>query len=195
MQKIRHTFITGLGALLPIFITIYVVVRTFTYIDSWLQGYIKLFFDKEIPGLGFLAVLLVVMFIGLITNTYFAHRFSAFVNKIFTKIPLVKTIYAPLKGVVSLSKMNETDFKKVVMIEFPNEGIQSIGFVTQQDLSIFDEKLVSVFIPTTPNPTNGFLVYVKPEKVKVLDVSIEEGLKAVISLGSLTPTSIHIKSK
>ncbi len=193
MLRLKHALVTGIGALLPIFITIVVIIRTFNYIDSWLQGYISDFFGIELPGLGFLAVLLVVIFIGLITNTYFAKKFSNLVNTVFTRIPLVKTIYAPIKGVVSLSSPNATNFKKVVMVEFPEREVQSIGFITKQDLSILGEDLVAVFIPTTPNPTNGFLVYMKPEQVKVLDITIEEGIKAVISLGSLTPSVIHKK--
>ena len=193
MLKLKHALVTGISALLPIFLTVVVVIRTFNYIDSWLKGYIYDFFGISIPGLGFLVVLIVVMFIGLITNTYFANKLSNLVNTVFTRIPLVKTIYAPIKGVVSLSSPNTTNFKKVVMVEFPERKVQSIGFVTKQDLSILGEDLVAVFIPTTPNPTNGFLVYMRPNQIKVLDITIEEGIKAVISLGSLTPSTIEKK--
>lgn len=193
MLKLKHSLVTGISALLPIFLTVVVVIRTFNYIDSWLKGYIYDFFGISIPGLGFLVVLIVVMFIGLITNTYFANKLSNLVNTVFTRIPLVKTIYAPIKGVVSLSSPNTTNFKKVVMVEFPERKVQSIGFVTKQDLSILGEDLVAVFIPTTPNPTNGFLVYMRPNQIKVLDITIEEGIKAVISLGSLTPSTIEKK--
>ncbi len=193
MNKLKHALITGIGAMLPLFLTIYVVVRSFNYVDSWLQSYIEHYFGHEITGLGFLVVVILVIFIGLITNTYFATKITHMVDWVFMKIPFIKQVYTTIRGIVSLSKPNENSFKKVVLVEFPTKGIKSIGFITKENLLYKEEGLVSVFIPTTPNPTNGFLIYVKPEQFDVLDLTVEEGIKAVISVGSLTP--MKIKSK
>jgi uncharacterized membrane protein len=186
-MKIRRAFMTGIAAILPIFLTGFVVVRLFTSIDSWLQPSIELYFGREIIGLGFLIVLLLVFFVGIITNTFVARKITGFVDWVFTRIPFIKQIYITMRGLASFSRPNEQSFKKVVMVEFPSEGIQSMGFITKEEIRDEQQEMVSVFIPTTPNPTNGFLIYVEPSKVKVLDLPVEEGIRAIVSMGTLTP--------
>lgn len=195
MNKIRNSFLTGIGALLPIGVTVYIVSKLFTTIDDFLQGWIEKVFGFRLIGLGFVVVVITIVLIGAFTNTFLAKKISKVINSIFNKIPIVKSIYAPLKEVVSLSNPSETNFKKVVLVEFPNKGIQSIGFITNQELKINNEKKVSVFIPTTPNPTNGFLIYVNIEAIEILDMTIEEGIKTVISIGSLTPKNMSFKDE
>lgn len=193
MNKIKNALLSGIVALLPIFLTVIVVVRTFNVIDSWLQGFIVEYFGREIVGLGFIVVVLLVVVIGLLTNTFFARKLTSAIDWIFARIPFIKSVYTTIRGLVSLSKPNEKSFKKVVMVKFPNEDTNSIGFITKEDIDFSEDSLVSVFIPTTPNPTNGFLIYVKPEMVTVLNMTVEEGLKSVISLGSLTPNELKEK--
>ncbi|XMB65972.1 DUF502 domain-containing protein [Mycoplasmatota bacterium zrk1] len=195
MNKVKKSFITGIGALLPIGITLYIVVKLFKAVDDFLQGWIESLFGFKLVGLGFVVVVITIVLIGAFTNTYFARKLSSVVNGIFNKIPIIKSIYFPLKEMVSLSNPNETNFQKVVLVEFPNKGIQSIGFITKNELKINNQDKISVFIPTTPNPTNGFLIYVNADAVEILDMTIEEGIKAVISIGSLTPNNLYLKDK
>ncbi|QVK19801.1 DUF502 domain-containing protein [Mycoplasmatota bacterium] len=195
MNKVKKSFITGIGALLPIGITLYIVVKLFKAVDDFLQGWIESLFGFKLVGLGFVVVVITIVLIGAFTNTYLARKISSVVNGIFNRIPIIKSIYFPLKEMVSLSNPNETNFQKVVLVEFPNKGIQSIGFITKQELKINNQDKISVFIPTTPNPTNGFLVYVNADAVEILDMTIEEGIKAVISIGSLTPNNLYLKDK
>jgi len=195
MSKIKKSFITGLGTILPIGVTIFVIVKLFSTVDNFLQGWIESVFGFRLVGLGFVVVVVTIILIGAFTNTYLAKKISNVVNNIFNRIPIIKSIYFPLKEVVSLSNPSETSFQKVVLVEFPNKGIHSIGFITNQELKINNEDKVSVFIPTTPNPTNGFLVYVNIEAVEILDMTIEAGIKTVISIGSLTPNNINFKDK
>ncbi|XMB85262.1 DUF502 domain-containing protein [Mycoplasmatota bacterium WC44] len=193
MSKIKNSFLTGIGALLPIGITVYIVTKLFITVDDFLQGWIESLFGFRIPGLGFVVVVITIVVIGAFTNTYLAKKISNVVNAILNRIPIVKSIYSPLKEVVSLSNPSETNFKKVVLVEFPCKGIQSIGFITNQELKINNEDKISVFIPTTPNPTNGFLIYVSIEAVEILDMTVEDGIKSVISIGSLTPKDVNFK--
>lgn len=195
MGKIKNSLLTGVGALLPIFLTVYVVVRLFNMVDSWLQVYIERFFGQEILGLGFLVILVLVFFLGSVTNTYIVKKLTNSIDWIFSRIPFIKSVYTTIRGIVSLSKPNENSFKDVVLVEFPNKDTKSIGFITKHNIMRNGSALTSVFIPTTPNPTNGFLVYVKKEQIEVLDMSVEDGIKAVISLGSLTPQTLELKNK
>lgn len=193
MNRLKNALLTGIAAMLPIFLTGYVVIRMFRGIDSWLQPYIVIYFGQEILGLGFLLVLIIVIFVGLITNTYIARKITAAIDWVFTRIPFIKSIYTTMRGISSFSKPKEKSFRKVVQVEFPTKGIKSIGFITREDIFTDSEELVSVFIPTTPNPTNGFLVYVKPEELVVLDMTVEDGIKTVVSMGALTPSKLEKK--
>ncbi len=187
MKGLRRAFMMGIAAILPIFLTGYVVLKLFNMIDSWLQPSIELYFGQKIVGLGFVLVLVLVFVIGLLTNTYLAKKITGLIDWIFTRIPLIKQIYITMRGLASFSRPNEKSFKKVVMVEFPSPGIHSMGFITKEEIRDEEKEMVSVFIPTTPNPTNGFLIYVKPEQVKVLDLPVEEGLRSIVSMGTLTP--------
>ncbi len=195
MNRLKKALMTGIAAMLPIFLTGYVVVRLFTMIDSWLQPSIEIYLGREIVGLGFIIVILLVLLVGLLTNTFLARKLTDFVDWLFTRIPFVKQIYITMRGLSSFSRPSGQSFKKVVMVEFPSKGMQSMGFITSENLRDVEKEMVSVFIPTTPNPTNGFLIYVEPHKVKVLDLPVEEGIRTVVSMGTLTPRVMVEKEK
>ncbi len=187
MKGLRRAFTTGIAAILPIFLTGYVVVRLFNMIDSWLQPTIELYLGQQITGLGFLIILVLIPLVGIGTNTFIARKVTVAIDWLFTRIPFIKQIYMTMRGLSSFSRPNEQSFKKVVMVEFPSPGIQSMGFITKEQIRDEEKEMVSVFIPTTPNPTNGFLIFVEPKKVKVLDLPVEEGLRSIVSMGTLTP--------
>jgi uncharacterized membrane protein len=115
-----------------------------------------------------------------------------FAERAIGKIPLIKIIFNPIREIVSnLSSNKSGSFQKVVMVDFPMKGVKSIGFITSHDFAINNEDKLCVFIPTTPNPTNGFLVIVEKPAVEVLDITVEEGLKMIISMGSAMNKNIN----
>lgn len=154
-------------------------------------------FCREIPGIGLLLIILLVLIIGMLASNLFGKKLIGWFQKVITKVPIVKTIYKPVNKIVSAISDDKTkSFQKVVAVEFPMKGIQSIGFITNDRLSIDNVSKLCVFIPTTPNPTNGFLVVMDKDDVTELDMSVSEGLNAVVSIGSAIHGNINtVKTK
>src|SRR6056297_960858 len=185
MKKIRTWFLSGLSVILPIGLTVFVLSKLFDFVDGILQEWVIRTLGVEIPGLGLILVVLIVLLVGMITSNFLGKKIVKFGETILGKIPLIKTIFNPIREIVSnLSANKSGSFKKVVMIDFPMEGTKSIGFITSDQITLNDEKKLCVFIPTTPNPTNGYLIIVEQQTVEVLDITVEEGLKMIVSMGS-----------
>jgi uncharacterized membrane protein len=201
----RGNFLTGLAVLLPTVITLAVI--------KWLFGTIAAFTDlllfflpKDIThadaGKGLmhwywsvaalvLAVVLVSL-VGLLTRYYIGKRLIEWLDTAMLRVPLLNKIYGTIKQVnEAFSTGSKTSFKTVVLVEFPREGTHSIGFITSEQHAEVQtktkEKVVCVFVPTTPNPTSGFLILVPEEKVTKLEMSVADGIKYIISLGSISP--------
>jgi uncharacterized membrane protein len=198
-KKIKTYFITGLLVLTPLVLTIFLIWKLFIGIDGLLQGFISNMLERVgVPatkyGLGFISVILLILLTGLIARNYFGRKVIKLGENVLSKIPLISRIYMAIQQISNafLSEKREV-FKKAVLIEYPRKGIYSIGFFTQDTRGEVQERLdrdvVSVFLPTTPNPTSGFLLFVPKSDVTELDISIEEALKLVISGGAIVPSS------
>jgi len=185
MKKIRTWFLSGLSVILPIGLTVFVLSKLFYFLDGILQEWVVRQFGYEVPGLGLIMVVLIVLVVGMITSNFLGKKIVKYGENVIGKIPFIKTIFNPIREIVSnLSANKSGSFKQVVLIDFPMQGTKSIGFITSDQLSVNDENKIAVFIPTTPNPTNGFLIIVEKTMVEVLDVTVEEGLKMIVSMGS-----------
>jgi len=185
MKKIRTWFLSGLSVILPIGLTVFVLSKLFYFLDGILREWVVRTFGVDIPGLGLIFVVFIVLVVGMITSNFFGKKIVKFGETILGKIPFIKTIFNPIREIVSnLSANKSGSFKQVVLLDFPMKGTKSIGFITSDQLSVNDEKKMAVFIPTTPNPTNGYLVIVEKGTVEVLDITVEEGLKMIVSMGS-----------
>ena len=199
-KKLKSYFITGLLVLTPLVLTIFIIWKLFIAIDGLLRGFIKnmllnrIGVPNTIYGLGFVSVILLILITGMIARNYFGKKVIKVGEDIMTRIPLINRIYLAIQqiGNAFFSEKREV-FKKAVLIEYPRKGIYSIGFFTQDTRGEVQERLkhdvVSVFLPTTPNPTSGFLLFVPKVDVTELDMSIEEALKLVISGGAIIPRS------
>ncbi len=146
----------------------------------------------RIPFLGVIMTLLSILLIGMFATNIFGKRLVHLGERIVEKIPFVRRIYGGIKQVVlSFANADTTGFSRVVLIEFPRRGINAIGFVTGEARGevqrLTKDKVINVFVPTTPNPTSGFLVFAPPEEVIDISMSIEEGVKYVISGGIVDP--------
>jgi len=192
----RRYFLTGLLITLPVFITLYLLYGVFIFIDNiWgklINFYLKKHLGFAIPGLGFILGIVTIFLIGFIATNLFGRRLFMAVESWFLKLPLVRQIYYPAKQVVnSLVSKDKPAFKKVVLVEYPSKGIWSVGFLTNESFKEAQEKsgeeLLHVFIATTPSPFTGFLILVPKKDVKLLDITIEEGIKLIVSGGILKP--------
>jgi len=192
MKKIRTWFLSGLSVILPIGLTVFVLSKLFYFVDGILQEWVIRTIGYEIPGLGMVLVVLIVLLVGMITSNFLGKKIVKFGETIIGKIPLIKIIFNPIREIVSnLSANKSGSFKKVVLIDFPMEGRKSIGFITSDQIALNEEKRLCVFIPTTPNPTNGYLIIVEHTAVEVLDISVEEGLKMIVSMGNAMCKNIN----
>jgi len=184
-KKIKKWFLSGIAVVLPVAVTIFVLIWLFNLLDGVFRALIKRIFDIDILGLGLLVLILLIFLIGMFASNFVGKKITIWFEKIIGRIPLIKTVYTPVRKIISgLSSEKTESFQKVVLVEFPQKGCKSIGFITNSSFSVDEKDNISVFIPTTPNPTNGFLIIVDRNDVEVLDMTVNEGLNAVVSLGS-----------
>lgn len=186
MNRIKNLFLAGLFTLLPIIITIWIIKTVFIFFDNASRNIIANLLGFYIPGSGFLITIGIIFAVGLFTSNILGKKLVAFFDHLISRIPLINIIYKAVKDISkTLSKKSEEGFSKVVRVEFPKEGIYSVGFVTNNSVQSDQGKKIAVFIPTTPNPTNGFLVYMDEADVEELDIPVEEGVKMIMSMGSV----------
>jgi uncharacterized membrane protein len=199
--KLRKYLITGLLVWLPLGITILVIKllvdlldKTLLLLPLALRPATLLGFD--IPGLGIILTTLVVLISGFIITNFTGKRLILWGEEYVDRIPLVRSIYSALKQVTeTLLTSDKNSFRQVVLIEYPRKDIWTIGFQTSDSPDEFNQltesKLLTIFVPTTPNPTSGYVLMVPEEEVKKLDMDVEDALKMVMSLGVVTPNRTH----
>lgn len=194
MKKVINTFLAGLSTVLPVVLTLYILFKTFEFIDGLLGDWIVYFTGISIPGVGFIITVIAVYFTGLFTKEYIGQSILHGVEALFKKIPIIQIIYGGIKDLSALlTKDSKKNFSQVVKVHFPTPDQVSIGLITNESIAIDTDSLVAVFIPTTPNPSNGFLVYMKRSDLTVLDIPFDQAIKMVVSMGSIAPTQIFRK--
>jgi uncharacterized membrane protein len=204
-RRIRNVFITGLLITLPIALTYFILQFLFKNLDALSPVFTKVLIDfgapipegYRIPALGLVITLLIVLIVGWFTTNFFGKRMIQLGEKIVGKIPFVRRIYKGSKQVVqSIAHADTRAFRKVVLIEFPRRGMLAIGFVTGEARGEVQEKtkkdVLNVFVPTMPNPTSGFLVFAPQEELTEIDMTIEDGVKYVVSGGIVTKEGLEI---
>ncbi|EFK95294.1 membrane protein containing DUF502 [sediment metagenome] len=196
LEEIRNTFVTGLLLLIPLYITIWIVSVVFNIFDNAVP-----IIGRRFEGLGFLVTIIFILLLGASARNIFAKRLLKYFEDLLGKVPFVKNIYLSTKQVINAitNTSRSATFSKVVIIEYPRKDMYSIGFLTKEDNSSLEANgqpvasgMVSVFVPTVPNPTTGFFVILPRSEVKVLDMSVEQGFKMVISAGIITPDIMQI---
>lgn len=154
----------------------------------------------HIPGLGVLLAVALVLITGMIMANLLGRRLVAFWESLLARIPLVRTLYSAVKQIMeAVLATDAKSFRKVLLVEYPRKGVWSLAFMTSDDLGEVQDKtianVISVFIPTTPNPTSGFVLMVPESDVIELDMAVEEGLKMIISMGVVVPNSQAYQKK
>ncbi|MBR1648271.1 MAG: DUF502 domain-containing protein [Alphaproteobacteria bacterium] len=197
--KLRAYFFTGILVTAPVAMTFYVAYKVILWIDTGvgklLPPRFREYYDTlpfTIPGLGIVILILAMTLIGMFAAGFVGKFFIKLGDWIVKKIPLISTVYSLLKKVFETFLSDKTQaFSKVVLLEYPRKGIWILGLVstdTQGEVKeIVKQDMLNVFIPTTPNPTSGFLIFVPLKDVVFLDMSVEEALKFIISGGIVAP--------
>ena len=194
----RKYLIAGLLVWMPLGITFLVVRAIVGFLDKillWLPAQYQpdILLGFHIPGLGVVLAVVLVLATGMIVANLLGRRIVSAWESLLARIPLVRSLYAGIKQVMeAVLATDAKSFRKVLLIEYPRKGVWSLAFMTSDNLGEVQAKtrtdVISVFIPTTPNPTSGFVLMVPSEDVVHLDMSVEEGLKMIISMGVVVPT-------
>lgn len=199
LTRIRDNFFAGLAIVLPAVISVALLV--------WIFGNISNITDKLLFFLphrrthdqngvviwywSLLALIIAVILIcaiGRLTRNYLGEKFIDLADRLMLRIPLLNKIYGTVKQVNDAFGSNKSSFKGVALVPFPHQNASSIGFITSEQVSPkTGEKLIGVFVPTTPNPTAGFLIFFSENDVTKIDMSVAEGIKLIISLGAIAP--------
>ena len=191
-KKFRNYFITGVVVLIPIAITVYFTIFLISISSKILPKEINPnhYLPYEIPGLEILISLLLITFIGWLSLSFIGKRFLLMFNNILKRIPILRTIYSAI-GQLTESFANNKESKNVVLVEYPRRGSWAVGFATKENYGEISDKtkkkLINVFIPTTPNPTSGFLLMFPKEDVIYLDITFEQASKFIVSAGTSDP--------
>jgi uncharacterized membrane protein len=187
LQSIKRRIFAGLLAIVPIAVTFWILKFLFIFLDGLAAPFLKQT-GVEIPGLGIILTLLFIFLLGLIITNVLGKTLFSWGEKILDKLPIVNTIYNTIKQITSaFSGSTVKSFEQVVFIQYPRVGLWTMCFVTNQSENINGEPFYHVFVPTTPNPTSGVFIVVPKKDAIHPDISVEDGLKAIISGGILDP--------
>lgn len=190
-RKLRNHFFTGLMTTIPFAVTVFLLVWFFVTIDNLLQPVIKLILGRPIIGVGFGITIVLIYVVGVIASNVIGKRLIRYGEAVLPFVPVFRQLYTGIKQMTeSFTAPDKTGFMQVVLVEFPRKGMQVIGFVTNELIQEPDKKILTVFIPTSPNPTSGYLQIVAEDEVRRTDISVENALKMVISAGRVSPQEV-----
>ncbi len=216
-KKLKNWFYTGLIALLPVILTFYFLAWIFQMgirllkesifvklLTDFLLGMerfnkreqIEIYIKISVYLIAIVGIFFTITIVGLTLKHVIGKRIANGLEKLFVKLPIIKQVYTTLSQITGLvSSDKEKSYKKVVLVEYPRKGIYSLGFLTSNGNRYFEEimgkeKLLNIFIPTSPNPTSGMFIMMEEKDVKILNIKVEEAVKLIISGGAIIPDSV-----
>ena len=188
--SIRNNFIAGIVVLIPIGITLYLTLFIIRVSGRIIPKEINPnnYLPFNVPGVEIIIALIVITFIGWLSLSFLGKKFFEFFNNILKKIPILRTIYSAIGQMTETLTKSDSKQKSVVLLEYPRKRIWAVGFATKENEGIIKNKIgediVNVFVPTTPNPTSGFLLMVPKKELIYLEVSFEQASKFIVSAGT-----------
>jgi uncharacterized membrane protein len=196
--RLRAYFFAGVLVTAPIGITVYLAWSVVSWIDQSILPLLPAQYNPEtylpfsLPGIGLVVLLLFLTAIGAITAGMVGRMVVGYGERILNRMPIIRSVYSATKQIFETMLAQKANaFREVALIEYPRKGIWTLAFITgttSGDVRArFDEEMVNVFVPTTPNPTSGFLLFLPRRDVHVLDMNVEDGIKMVVSTGIITP--------
>ncbi len=193
LSRIRNYFITGIVVLIPIGITVYLTIFLVSISSKILPKEINPnhYLPYNIPGVEILTSIVLITLIGWLSLSFIGRKLLDLFNQILKKIPILRTIYSAIGQMTETFTSGDKQKKNVVLVEYPRKGTWAVGFATKENSGQLNDKtkkeLINVFVPTTPNPTSGFLLMFPKDEVIYLDLSFEEASKFIVSAGTSTP--------
>ena len=195
LTRLRNYFFAGVIVLIPIAFTLYLTTFIIKISTKLIPKEINPnhYLPFPVPGIEIIISLMLITLIGGLSLSFIGKKFFNLINDLFKKIPILRTIYSAIGQMMETFTQSKTDKKSVVLIEYPRKGTWAVGFATKENEGIIKEKtkrnLINVFVPTTPNPTSGFLLMFPKEDLIYLDISFEEASKFIVSAGTSNPKS------
>ncbi len=199
--RLRNYLLTGIVIAAPVSITIYLTWTFINWVDGWVKPLIPSVYNPDtylpfsVPGVGLVFAIIMLMLLGFLTANIVGRSVVAYGESMLARMPLVRNLYSGLKQIfeTALSESSRS-FNSAGLVEYPRKGLWAIVFIATEakgeiraQLESTKEDMVSVFLPTTPNPTSGFLLFVPRADIRILDMTVEEAAKLVISAGLVTP--------
>tara|TARA_A100001011_G_scaffold109064_1_gene115680 strand:+ start:15 stop:629 length:615 start_codon:yes stop_codon:yes gene_type:complete len=188
--KIRNYFFAGAVVLIPIGITLYLSIFIIKVSSKLLPKELNpnYYLKFDIPGIEIIIALVVITFIGWLSLSFLGKKIIELINNVLKKIPILRTIYSAIGQMTESLTKSDNKQKSVVLLEYPKKDVWAVGFATKENKGIISQKigdeLVNVFVPTTPNPTSGFLLMVPKKNLIFLDISFEQASKFIVSAGT-----------
>ena len=189
-SRARNNFIAGIVVLIPIGITLYLTLFLIRISGRIIPKEINPnnYLPFNIPGVEIVIALIIITFIGWLSLSFLGKKFFELFNNILKRIPILRTIYSAIGQMTETFTKSDNKQKSVVLLEYPRKGIWAVGFATKENEGIIKnkirEEIINVFVPTTPNPTSGFLLMVPKKDLIYLDVSFEQASKFIVSAGT-----------
>ncbi len=204
-KRLRNYFFAGLLVTAPISITLYAAWAILDFIDNFISGLIPApynpltYLPVTVPGFGIAILITAVTLIGFLTANFLGRIFINWGERIVARMPVVRSIYSALKQIFETVLSDKTQsFREVVLLEYPRREMWTLGFVIGKTYGEVQEKtkseMLNIYIPTTPNPTSGYLVFLARKEIKTLEMTVEDALKMIISGGIVTPEYVNKKS-
>ena len=195
LARLRNYFLAGIVVLVPIGFTLYLTIFLIKISSKLLPNEINPnnYLPFSIPGLEILLSVIIIIIVGGNSLSFFGKRIVSLINDIFKKIPILRTIYSAIGQMTQSFTSTGKDKKSVVLVEYPKKGSWAVGFATKENDGEISKKvnkqMINVFVPTTPNPTSGFLLMYPKDEVIYLDMSFEEASKFIVSAGTSDPSN------
>ncbi|MGQ0550134.1 MAG: DUF502 domain-containing protein [Armatimonadota bacterium] len=189
-HRLRTYLVAGLLVILPLGVTVLVLLALFRFLDSLLAPVFQYLLQRRVPGLGLVAGIIMILFTGAFASNVLGRRVVGLFDYVIMRIPIVRTIYSAIRQLTdSVFMQNRSAFKGAVLVEWPRQGLYSVGFVTGETSgeAARGERILNVFMMHTPNPTTGILCLVPESQVIPLEMSVEAALKLVVSGGIVAP--------
>ncbi len=189
-SKLRNNFIAGVVVLIPIGITLYLTLFIIKFSSKIIPKEINPnnYLPFDIPGLEILIAVIIITLIGWLSLSFIGKKFFELFNNVLRKIPILRTIYSAIGQMTESFTKTDNKQKSVVLLEYPRKGVWAVGFATKENKGLIKKKvnedLINVFVPTTPNPTSGFLLMVPKNDLIYLDVTFEQASKFIVSAGT-----------
>jgi len=208
MKNYRKYIFTGIMSIIPLTITYWIIQYLFIFFSVPGKKIINIFYDTQsIKNIyiyqisiileylaGFILTILFLYFLGIIISNVFGKKLYLYFENMLNKIPFVSKVYKTVQNITdTISNQNNNSFQKVVIIQYPRKGLWTYAMVTGELKNSDNQEFYNLFVPTTPNPTSGYLIIVKKENVIETDISVDDGLSIIISGGMVSPESIDIK--